>query len=177
MKRLALAMAVATFSVQTFADTHDIERPYVGVDYQVGTFELSTGAEAEPKSVRLRAGTELADMLAVEAHVAVGAEGDTLALPGVNYDVELNALYAVFLRPQLRLGDVGSVYGLLGYTYGDLEATPDSNAFPATSGFDKGASFGAGIDFKVYKNVRLNLDYVEYIDGYSAVSGGLRFDL
>jgi hypothetical protein len=114
MKRLALAMAVAAFSAPSFAETYKTERPYVGIDYQIGTFEQQSGASAEPKAVRLRAGTELAPMLAVEAHAAFAAESDTLALPGVNYEVEMNALYSVFVRPQINLGDVLSVYGLLG---------------------------------------------------------------
>jgi hypothetical protein len=48
-------------------------------------------------------------MLAVEAHVAAGAESDVLALPGVNYEVEMNALYSVFVRPQIKLADVVTV--------------------------------------------------------------------
>lgn len=177
MKRLALAMAVATLSVQAVAETSSIERPYVGIDYQVGTFELSSGETAEPTAVRLRAGTELMPMLAVEAHAAAPAASDTLALPGVNYDVELNGLYAVFLRPQFKLGDVASVYGLLGYGYADLRATSDNPSFSSVSGFQKGGSFGAGVDFTVYKNIGFNADYVEYIDGYKAVSAGIRFSL
>jgi hypothetical protein len=96
MKRLALAMVVAAVSTTSFAETYKTERPYVGIDYQLGSFEMANGTEAEPTAVRLRAGTELAPMLAVEAHVAAGAESDVLALPGVNYEVEMNALYSVF---------------------------------------------------------------------------------
>jgi opacity protein-like surface antigen len=178
MKRLALAMAVAAFSAPSFAETYKTERPYVGIDYQIGTFEQQSGASAEPKAVRLRAGTELAPMLAVEAHAAFAAESDTLALPGVNYEVEMNALYSVFVRPQINLGDVLSVYGLLGYTYADMEAiSSDPINFPSTSGFQKRGSFGGGVDLKVYKNVRVNADYVEYIDGYTAVSAGVRISL
>lgn len=170
MKRLALAMAVATFSAQTFADTHDIERPYAGVDYQMGIHEQS-GEEANPTAVRLRAGTQLSPYFAVEAHAAFGTSSDELSPDGgvTVFDIELQALYAVFLRPQLPLGDVGSLYGLLGYSYADLESN-------TSSGYQKKGSFGVGADFKVYKNVRINADYVEYIDGYKAVSGGLRFN-
>jgi len=170
MKRLALAMAVATFSAQIFADTHDIERPYAGVDYQMGIHERS-GEEANPTAARLRAGTQLSPFFAVEAHAAFGTASDELVIDafGNTVDVELQALYAVFLRPQLPLGDVGSIYALLGYSYADLEAED-------ASGFQKKGSFGVGADVKVYKNVRLNVDYVEYIDGYKAVSGGFRFN-
>lgn len=166
MKRLALAMAVAAFSAQTFAETYDIERPYVGVDYQMGIHE-NNGNEANPMAVRLRGGTLLAPFFGVEAHAAFGTASDEI-LPG--QDVELHGLYSVFVRPQLPLGDVGSLYGLVGYSYADLRTQTDS-------GFQKKGSFGVGADFKVYKNIRLNVDYMEYIDGYKAVSGGLRFNL
>lgn len=178
MKRLALAMIVAAFSAPSFAETYDAERPYVGIDYQIGTFEQQSGASAEPTAVRLRGGTELAPMLAVEAHAAFGVASDTLVLPGVNYEVELNALYAVFVRPQINVGDVLSVYGLLGFTYADMQATSDDPLnFPSTSGYQKKGSFGGGVDLKVRKNVRVGADYVEYIDGYKAVSAGLRISL
>jgi opacity protein-like surface antigen len=178
MKRLALAIVVAAISAPSFADTYAAERPYIGIDYQIGTFEQQSGASAEPTAIRLRGGTELSPMLAVEAHAAMGAESDTLVLPGVNYEVELNALYSVFVRPQLNLGDVVSIYGLLGYTYADMKATSSNPIpFPSTSGFQKKVSFGGGADLKIYKNVRIGADYVEYIDGYKAVSAGVRISL
>ena len=180
MKRLALAIVVAAISAPSFADTYAAERPYIGIDYQIGTFEQQSGASAEPTAIRLRGGTELSPMLAVEAHAAMGAESDTLVLPGVNYEVELNALYSVFVRPQLNLGDVVSIYGLLGYTYADMKATsstPSNPLTPSTSGFQKKASFGGGADLKISKNIRVGADYVEYIDGYKAVSAGIRISL
>jgi hypothetical protein len=36
MKRLALAMVVAAVSTTSFAETYKTERPYVGIDYQLG---------------------------------------------------------------------------------------------------------------------------------------------
>ncbi len=179
MKRLALAIVVAAISAPSFADTYAAERPYIGIDYQIGTFEQKSGASAEPTAIRLRGGTELAPMLAVEAHAAIGADSDTLRVAGpTSYEVELNALYAVFVRPQINLGDVVSIYGLLGYTYADMKATSSNPIpFPSTSGFQKKVSFGGGADLKIYKNVRIGADYVEYIDGYKAVSAGVRISL
>ena len=181
MKRLALAIVVAAISAPSFADTYAAERPYIGIDYQIGTFEQKSGASAEPTAIRLRGGTELAPMLAVEAHAAIGADSDTLRVAGpTSYEVELNALYAVFVRPQINLGDVVSIYGLLGYTYAYMKATsstPSNPSTPSTSGFQKKASFGGGADLKISKNIRVGADYVEYIDGYKAVSAGIRISL
>ncbi|HQX90234.1 MAG TPA: hypothetical protein PKY03_07545, partial [Moraxellaceae bacterium] len=51
------------------------EKPYLGLDYSVFTYENSHpgASDAEPTAVRLRLGSVVAKYLAVEAQVAIGA--------------------------------------------------------------------------------------------------------
>lgn len=174
MKRLTLAMVAAALgSSSVFA----LEKPYVGIDYQMGTFEAAAGLEAEPSALRLRAGTEVNPYLAVEAQAGFGADSDTLAKPGVTFDVKVDSFYALFVRPQISLGSVASIYGLVGASYVDLSAHSNNVAIASDDGFRHDTAFGAGLDFKIYKNVRLSVDYIEYLSEYSAVSGGVRISL
>lgn len=176
MKRLAIALVASALSATAMAD---IEKPYVGIDYQQGEFELDNGATAKPAAVRLRAGSEVTPYIAVEAHAAFGVQDDDLNVPGASYQVNLNGLYAVYVRPQVKLGDAVTVYGLLGVAYADLEAELKQPVpgLQSQKGFDSRGSFGGGVDIKVTDSLRLNADYVDYIDGYTAVSAGLRFNL
>ncbi len=174
MKRLTLAMVAAALgSTSVYA----LEKPYVGIDYQMGTFEAAGGIEAEPSAIRLRGGTEINPYLAVEAQVGFGADSDKLAKQGVVFDVKMDSFYALFVRPQISLGSVASIYGLVGASYVDLSANSNNAVIASDDGFRHDTAFGAGLDFKVYKNVRLSVDYIEYLSEYSAISGGVRISL
>ncbi len=175
MKTSAALVLMATVCVgSAWAEP---ERPYLGLDYQLGEFKSTSGSTAKPSAVRLRAGTELASMFAVEAHAAFGTGKDSIQVPGVRYDVNLKGLYGLFMRPQLNLGGVASIYGLLGYSYADIESkSSNESILPSQRGFEKRVSYGGGIDFQVIDNTRISVDYVDYIDGYRALSAGMRYN-
>lgn len=169
----ALVMMATVCAGSVWAET---EHPYLGLDYQLGEFKSTSGSTAKPSAVRLRAGTEIAPMFAVEAHAAVGTGKDSIQVPGVSYDVNLKGLYALFMRPQLSLGGVASIYGLLGYSYADIESKSSNESVqPSQRGFEKKVSYGGGIDFQVVDNTRLSIDYVDYITGYRAISAGVKY--
>ncbi len=181
MKRFAFAMLATAISASAMA-AGEAEKPYVGIDFQLGTFEYADGDEAEPSAIRLRAGTEITKYFALEAHAAFGVDDDQLTsdIAGKSVAIELNGLYGVYLRPQLPLGNVASIYGLLGYAYADLSATCSGvlcQESDSQDGFEHDVSFGGGVDVNVYKGTRLSVDYMEYIDGYTAVSAGIRIPL
>ncbi|MDI1301450.1 MAG: porin family protein [bacterium] len=176
MKRLALAVFVAGLSTAAFAaDKSTTEHPYLGIDYQRGTFKLDSGDSANPSAIRLRAGTELNPYFAVEAQGAIGVGDDTLSLPGVDYTIKLNGLYGLYVRPQISFAGQASVYALLGYSYVQVQA--DSAALPTKRDWNSGTSFGGGVDVDVYDGIRLSVDYMDYLKGYTAVSAGIRIPI
>lgn len=177
MKRLVLAVFVAGLSTAAFAaDKNNAEHPYLGIDYQMGNYEQSTGESASPQAIRLRAGTEFNSYFGVEAHGAMGVADDTLTVSSVDYNVKLSGLYGVYLRPQLGFAGVGSLYALLGYSYVEVQADAALGG-TTQQGWDSRASFGGGLDFVVYDGIRLSVDYMDYVDGYSAVSAGIRIPI
>ncbi len=170
MKRLTLALVAAALSQMALA----IENPYIGLDYQMGTFKLN-GKEAKPEAFRISGGSELNPYLAVVAQAAIKTASDTMTLPGVHLDTAIDSFYALFVRPQFSLGSVASIYGLAGGSYLNASANSDNTIIqPNVSGYKHQFSYGGGVDFKLYDKIRLNADYIKYSDNYSAVSAGIR---
>ncbi len=172
MKRLTVALIAALSSPLVLA----AEKPYIGIDYQIGTL-TAFNTDVKPETFRLRAGTEITPYLGVEAQAGANTQPDTLSRPGVDYEIKIDSYYALFVRPQISLGGVASIYGLLGGTYMDVSSHSNNSAFPSDTGFDKSFSYGGGIDFNIYHGIRLSADYIQYLDDYSAVSAGIRFPI
>jgi len=178
MKRLALAVFVAGLSSASFAaDKSNIEHPYLGIDYQLGTYKRDSGESANPSAIRLRAGTELNPYFAVEAQAAMGMADDKLSVPGVDYNIKLDSLYGLYVRPQISFAGSGSLYALLGYSFVQVGASPSNASGTKQTGKDNRASFGGGIDFDVYDGIRLSVDYMDYVNGYTAVNAGVRIPI
>lgn len=171
MKRLSLALTAAVLSQMALA----IENPYIGLDYQRGDFSIN-GQKSQPEAFRISGGSELNPYLAVVAQAGFKTQSATLTLPGpVHLDTSVDSFYALFLRPQISIGDISSVYGLVGASYIGASANSDNTGIqPNTTGYKHQLSYGAGVDLKVYKKIRLNADYIKYSDNYSAVSAGVR---
>lgn len=172
MKRLTVALIAALSSPLVLA----VEKPYIGIDYQMGTF-TSNNFEVNPEALRLRGGTELSPYFAVEAQAGVGTQSDLATVGGgIKSDIKVESFYSLFLRPQINLTDVASLYCLLGSTYLDASQSATSLQLERKS-FGKSFSYGVGADFRVYKNIRLNADYINYLDNYEAFSLGVRIPI
>ncbi len=173
MKRLTVALVTALCSTTLLA----AEKPYIGIDYQMGTYTQGN-TDVNPEALRLRAGTEINRYLAVEAQAGLGTASDTYMATNVNFDIQVDSFYSLFLRPQLNLTSTISVYGLVGGTYIDVSSTSSNpSAAPSDSGFTHTTSYGAGLDFTIKNGIRLGADFIQYMDDYSAVSVGIRIPI
>ncbi|MDO8415827.1 MAG: outer membrane beta-barrel protein [Agitococcus sp.] len=173
MKRLTVALIAALSSPLVLA----VEKPYIGIDYQLGTYTESK-FEVKPEALRLRAGTELTPYFAIEAHAGIGTKSDVAILDakGTKSDINVESYYGLFVRPQISLNDMASVYALLGSTY--LDVSSSATAVQAEQKtFGKSFSYGVGADVKVYKKIRLSADYIKYMDSYKAISFGVRIPI
>lgn len=171
MKRLTVALVTALCSTTLLA----AEKPYVGIDYQMGTYNLNN-TDVNPEAFRLRAGTEINRYLAVEAQAGLGTASDTYKVTGGQVDIKVDSFYSLFLRPQLNLTNTVSVYGLVGGTYIDVSST-SAIATNNKQGFTHTTSYGAGLDFTIKNGIRLGADFIQYMDDYSAVSVGIRIPI
>lgn len=175
MKRLTVALLAAAISTPILA----AEKPYVGIDYQLGTY-TQNGIDIKPEAIRLRAGTELNKYLAVEAHAAAGTKSDVYSTDGgvTRIDITIDSFYSLFVRPQLSISDTLSIYGLVGGTYLDASASSSNKSIsPDDSGYKRSFSYGVGFDFNVKNGVRLNADIIQYLDEYQGLSFGVRIPI
>jgi len=171
MKRLTVALLAAAISTPILA----AEKPYVGIDYQLGTY-THKNTDVNPETVRLRAGTEINKSFAVEAQAAFGVSGDTYTATGnVKYDIKVDSYYSIFLKPQLAISKSITAYGLLGGTYIDVSASTPGK--PDDTGFTHTFSYGVGADFAIKNGIRLGADFVQYMDDYNAISFGVRIPI
>lgn len=175
MKHLTCALFAALCASSAFAN----EKPYVGIDYQFGNFQISSGEEANPETVRVRVGTEITPMLGVEAQAGLSASTDQLVKQGVAYSIKVDNFYGVFLRPQYSIKDYASIHALLGGSYVSASASvgPNSTNMISKDGYEKSFSIGAGLDFRVMGDARLSLDYIEYNSSFKAMAVGVRIPL
>lgn len=176
MKRILTVLAASLLSVAAFADDVGIEKPYVGIDFQAGKFKQSDTPDANLQAVRLRLGSDIWTYLGLEAQVAAGVNRQDITLDnGVEYSVKLHGLYGAFLRPKLSLkDDNATIYGLAGYSFLGFDASARSAPIEAANGSDHGFSYGVGGEVRVYHDLRVSADYIQYTKSYQAISIGLR---
>jgi opacity protein-like surface antigen len=94
--------------------------------------------------------------------------GDTILASGSG-DLELNYLFAGFVRAQYPVSDRFDVHGRVGYAFIEAEANasldgegdPD-DSFKLAEGDDNGLAFGAGATFDVTERFQLRADYTRY---------------
>ncbi len=163
-----------------FTMATEIERPYLGLDYALYTYENANAnaSDAEPSAIRLRAGSVVAKYLAVEAHLAVGAGDDDIKITTIGgttaHKISSPIAYGVFVRPQIALGAL-SLYALGGYSYVEFELSPAPAAWSDNTTSTKDFSFGGGVQIDLGNNLGVNASYIQYVEGLSAVSGGLMY--
>lgn len=176
LQKLSIALILSAGVAATAAHARDGEKPYIGLDYAMFTFDAGNGIEFEPHAVRVRAGTVLNKYLAVEAHAGAGAKGDTLTITfpivgDVDVRSDVESLYAVFLRPQVSMGNV-HLYALAGYGYAKAELS-----IPHTSIADdqdtSDVSLGAGIELDLGKNLGVSANFIRYVEDVEAIGAGV----
>lgn len=178
LQKLSIALVLSAGLAATTAHARDGEKPYIGIDYTVFTIEASDNVEFEPHALRVRAGTVLTEFLAVEAHAGAGVKGDnvTITFPTVG-DVDVRAdiegLYAVFLRPQLKVENI-SLYALLGYGYAKAELSIPHTTIEDdqdTTDF----SFGAGLELNIGEKWGVNANFVRYVEDTESFGAGVTY--
>lgn len=157
MKRILLGIALLLPSA-SFA------QGYAGIDLFNWTYDEDGFTDFSGTGLRLRAGVSVNDYLSVEAHLASGGSDEKfVTIPNCcsgEVELELDHIISLMLRPQLPVNDRFNVYGLIGFSQGELTLSGGGGSI---SDDDSGLSFGAGAEFAVTDRVWLGADYVNYL--------------
>ena len=145
--------------------------PYIGGG--VGNFSYRTGGEEKlsPKVFDFRVGVPLNPFLAIEARVGTGLSTDFTALLG-GYDLQVDSLYGAYLKGNIPVSSYASRSGLAGYSA--IKLRRNFRSAPDQRVTDDSASFAAGLDVNLNRNMKINVEWGRFIrvdrvtDGYDA---------
>jgi len=101
-------------------------------------------------------GAQLNQNLAFEGRIGSGlASADTNS-----YGIEVNSMYAAYLKGSLPLSPGFSLYGL-----GGVASVDYKRDFGLIDAHDSGFSYGLGMDFDLAGNTKLNVEWVRLANG------------
>jgi opacity protein-like surface antigen len=109
-----------------------------------------------PTTAMFVVGAQLSPNLALEGRIGTGlasAETNT-------YGVNVNSLYAGYLKGLVPLSPGFSLYGLAG-----VDSVDYKRDFGLIDAHDSGFSYGLGMDFDLAGNTRLNVEWVRLANG------------
>lgn len=161
---LSVAVALAVGSVVAHAD------PYAGVNLTKVNYKEDGFDTASPTALTFRLGNQFNQNLAVEGRLGLGLSEDQVE--GIT--VELDRYFGVYAKAILPASETFSIYGLVGYTDGDL--TFSIPGFSLSSS-DSDFSFGFGVDIQVSKTVILNAEFAQLVKGDGFEVEGVSFGL
>ena len=124
---------------------------FMNNDAKVGITSMDN---THPYAAIAKAGYNIMDNLAIEAHVAKGFRTEK-SIATVPVDSEFKNLWGVYLKPQVKLGDSVNFHALAGYA--DTQQTMNTTAIDSN-----GFSFGAGVGYDLTKHFELVFDAVRY---------------
>jgi outer membrane immunogenic protein len=169
MKTILAVIAVTLFCVAPL-HAEDKGTSYWGAQYALVTYDESGFDEVEPTALVLRLGRFVTENISIEGRLGFGLEDDEVDVGPFDVEVEVDNLYGIYGVFHTSGSDDTNVYGVLGFTKGELKAT----AFGATfEGDDSGLSYGIGANFRGF-----NIEYMSYLDedefDVTAISLGYR---
>lgn len=149
---------------------------YAGANFSIVEYEESGLDSVEPTALVLRLGNEFTPNLALEARLGIGLSDDSVNVFGTTVDVEVDQFVGVYGRAIAPLGAV-SLYGLIGYTDGELTASANGVSISAD---DSDLSYGVGADFVLNKTSAVNVEWARLLStsdyDVTALSVGYRYN-
>ena len=141
---------------------------YIGLSIASLNFDSTINGNVlengHPLALIGKIGYDFMDNLGIEARAGVGVKTDTI---GTATD-KLKSLYAVYLKPNVTVFEKVNVFGLLGY--GTVNETVNG-----ISNNSSGASYGAGLSYKMSENLNIGIDAVRYATKNSQNSDAYAF--
>ncbi len=162
LKIVWLAAVVAASVLNSAAragDSSEFYLPYLGGS--IGSFDYRTGGQDKlsPKVGMFRVGVPLSPYFAIEGRVGTGLSTEFTELLG-GYDLKIDSLYGGYLKGNLPLSPIASLYALAGYSGIKLRRR---FAFSDQTTSDDSGSFGGGLDVSLGRAMRLNVEWGRFI--------------
>lgn len=125
--------------------------------YAGGGVAVLDADEVTLNAVYGRFGAFFNENISAEARLGLGVGDDSWG----GAKVELDNFYGAYLRGGIPTGEVFYPYAILGFTKGKMSA---SGGGLSMSDSDSDLSYGVGADFSVSDSLKINAEYMSYID-------------
>lgn len=158
------------------AQPQPAEQPFAGLDYTMATLTTSD-ADLNLDAVRVRVGSELGRYFGIEYQGAVGVRSDEATVSAGTFSARLKGLIGAYARAKLPLGDAVAVYGLAGYSWSWVAIGTQVPGLANKTTNEEDFSAGAGLEARLFGPAFLSVEYMQYTQGLSAVSAGIRLPL
>lgn len=139
---------------------------YFGAGFHFGNYDEAGYSSVNPGGASVKGGFYLTNFIALEGRYAFGTFSDKLTFydPGYGYydvNIKLKNMASAFMRFDLPLSRTANLYGLLGFSHGEIEG---SSPFQTESVTDNSYSYGFGGEFAVGNDLYFGGEYVMYLD-------------
>ena len=172
----AIKVAALVVGVSTVALVNAEEGLYAGVNLTQVAYKEDGLPTFNPIAVAFKLGKQFNKNFALEGRLGIGVSDDEVTVSGLPVSVEVDNYFGLYGKGIYPASDAVSVYGLLGFTRGEL--TAKAGGF-SVSDSDSDLSFGLGVDFVVSPIASLNLEWARLLkgDGYklNGISLGVNF--
>lgn len=161
MKKLVAAVCMISMGVASHASLASENQGSLGVVYHMGTYSETGIPDANLSALGIRFGKQFSENASFEAHLGIGMADDTVYVSGFDVDVELDNVISLFIKGDIPLSSAAKVYGLLGFTKGEITATAMGFSFSES---DSGLSYGLGAEAEIGNDLSIVGDYIFYLD-------------
>lgn len=133
--------------------------------YAGGGVAVLDADEVTLNAVYGRFGAFFNENISAEARLGLGVGDDSTNYEGFDVKAELDNYYGIYLRGGIPAGEVFYPYAVLGYTKAKVTATASAFGQSASaSESDSDLSYGVGADFAVTESLKINAEYMSYLD-------------
>jgi hypothetical protein len=150
---------------------------YLGADAALLSTELDYGLTEEYSTnhLRVKAGYEIADFIAVEGHVYTANDDTDIDFAGRLFAFDTGTIVGVYAKPKTNF-DKANVYGLVGISMWDTTYTWVSGGGARDT--QSVAMFGIGVggEFNVTKNFRVNVEGMVHVGSADYITGAISTD-
>ena len=167
MKKLLLVLSTLAFVNASFAAEADNDKTYMEIGYTGLTYKESTYS-LSPSNLRFIVGKNEGN-LGYEGMLSFNTATDSVAISGVTSTLKVNYMYGIYGKALTHISSDLEVFGRLGWA-GFSETASYSDGSASLDQTGSGLSYGAGVKYKVSKDMNLNLDYMVYYPTKSGIS-------
>lgn len=151
-KKTSILSSVLAASIASTSFSASAAELYAG-----GNFAVLDSHDLSFNAIYGRFGALFNENLSAEARIGFGVGDDTV--DGFKY--ELDNVYGVYVRGGIPVGEIFYPYAILGYS--KAKATESGYGYSGSDS-ESDLSFGVGADFKVTDTLKINAEYLSYLD-------------